>query len=76
MTMAMLRKLTFLAGAVAAARMYAKKNPEKVNKLADQAGRFVDGRTKGKYRGQIDSAVRKVQDVNSGRRGQAPRSET
>lgn len=56
----MLRKLAALAGTAEVARRYAKKNPEKVNKLADQAGRFVDKHTKGKYHSHIDGAVRKV----------------
>lgn len=58
--MPLLRKLTVLAGAAGAARSYARKNPEKVGKMADQAGRFIDKQTKGKYRSQIDGAVRKV----------------
>ncbi|MDT7727137.1 MAG: hypothetical protein QOI21_3713 [Actinomycetota bacterium] len=61
--MALLRKLTAVAGAAEIARRYAKKNPEKVNKLAGQAAQFVDKRTKGKYHHQIDGAVRKVQQV-------------
>lgn len=62
-----LGKLVALAGIVQAACRYAKNNPDKVNKLADQAGRFVDERTKGKYHGQIDGAVRKVQNVTNRR---------
>ena len=58
--MPLLRKLTMLAGAAEAARRYAKKNPDKVNKAAEQAGRFVDKRTKGKYSRQINTAVSKV----------------
>jgi antitoxin protein of toxin-antitoxin system len=61
--MALLRKLTALAGTAEVARRYAKKNPEKVNKLANQAARFVDKQTKGKYHHQLDGAVRKVQQV-------------
>ncbi len=56
-------KLAALAGAGAAARKFLRENPDKVNKLAEQAGRFVDQRTKGKYHGQIGGAVRKVKDV-------------
>jgi hypothetical protein len=55
------RKLTVLAGAAEAARRYAKKNPEKVGRMAENAGRFVDKQTKGKYHHQIQNAVRKVQ---------------
>lgn len=58
--MAFMRKLTVLAGVAEAARRYARNNPDKISKLADQAGRFVDKRTKGKYHGKIDSAVRKI----------------
>jgi hypothetical protein len=66
--MALLRKLTALAGTAEVARRYAKKNPEKVTKLADQAARFVDRRTKGRYHSQIDGAVRKVRQATGGPR--------
>ncbi|MGH3774423.1 MAG: antitoxin [Pseudonocardiaceae bacterium] len=62
-----LGKLVALAGIAQAAVRYAKSNPDKVNKIADQAGRFVDERTKGKYHSQIDGAVRKVQDATNRR---------
>ncbi|HEV7453129.1 MAG TPA: antitoxin [Pseudonocardiaceae bacterium] len=62
-----LGKLVVLAGIAQAALRYAKNNPDKVNKIADQAGRFVDERTKGKYHSQIDGAVRKVQDTTNRR---------
>lgn len=62
-----LGKLAALAGIAQAAVRYAKNNPDKVNKIADQAGRFVDERTKGKYHSQIDGAVRKVQDATNRR---------
>lgn len=42
------------------AQQYAKQNPDKVKKVADKAARFADKRTDGKYRSQIDGAVRKV----------------
>lgn len=58
-----LGKLVVLAGAVEAARRYAKTNPEAVGKVASQAGRLVDGCTKGKFSSQIDGIVRKVQDA-------------
>ncbi|ALG09092.1 antitoxin [Kibdelosporangium phytohabitans] len=54
------RKLTVLAGAAEAARRYARKNPEKVARMADKAGQFVDKRTRGKYHNQIQNAVGKV----------------
>lgn len=62
-----LGKLVALAGIAQAAYQYAKNNPDKVNKIADQAGRFIDERTKGKYHSQIDGAVRKVQDATNPR---------
>lgn len=58
--MPLLKKLTALAGTAAAARSYARRNPEKVNKMAAKAGHFIDQRTKGKYHHKIDNAVRKV----------------
>jgi MT0933-like antitoxin protein len=63
--MPLMRKLTVLAGMAEAARRYARNNPDKVNKLVDKAGRFVDKRTKGKYHGKIDSAVRKIRTSTS-----------
>jgi len=64
--MALLRKLTALAGTAEVARRYAKKNPDKVNKFAGQAAQFVDKRTKGKYHSQLDGAVRKVRQATGG----------
>lgn len=61
--MPLLRKLTALAGTAEVARRYAKRNPDKVTKLADQAGRFVDKRTKGKYHHKIEGALRKVRQA-------------
>lgn len=58
-----LGKLAALAGATEAARRYVRNNPDKINKVADQAGRFINERTKGKYHGHIDDVVRKVQDA-------------
>lgn len=65
--MAMFRRLTALAGAAEAARRYARNNPEKVRKITDRAARVADQRTGGKYRNQIDNAVRRV-DGMVGRR--------
>lgn len=58
--MARLRKLAALAGTAAAARSYARRNPDKVNRMAAKAGQFIDQRTKGKYHHQIDGALHKV----------------
>lgn len=60
--MAMLRKFAALAGAAEVGRRYVRKHPEKVSQYADQAGRFVDRQTKGKYHGRIDEVVGKVRD--------------
>ncbi|MET0237100.1 MAG: antitoxin [Kibdelosporangium sp.] len=57
------RKLTVLAGAAEAARRYAKKNPEKVARMAENAGRFVDKKTNGKYHTKIEGAVQKVRST-------------
>lgn len=59
----MLGRLIALAGVIEAARRFAKKNPETVGKIVSQAGRLVDQATKGKFSGQIDGVVRKVQDA-------------
>jgi hypothetical protein len=61
----LLRKLTVVAGAASAARTYAKEHPDKVNRWAEQAGKFIDKRTKGKFRSQIKGAVKKVRSVTS-----------
>ncbi|MGQ0841883.1 antitoxin [Actinokineospora sp.] len=71
--MPLLKKLTVLAGAAAAAQKYAKKNPEKVNQLATKAGKFVDQQTKGKYHSQIDGALRKVRTATDRRTPPAAR---
>ncbi|PPK64055.1 antitoxin [Actinokineospora auranticolor] len=67
--MPLLKKLTALAGAAAAATKYAKKNPEKVNRMAAKAGHFVDQKTKGKYSRQINNAVRRVNTATSPKPG-------
>lgn len=61
--MILLRRLMLLVGALEAARRYVRENPEKVNKFADRAGRFVDKRTKGRYHRQVDGAVRKIRST-------------
>ncbi len=54
---------------------YAQQNPGKVRAVTDKAARFVDQRTKGKYRNQIDNAVRKVNGVIGGGRPQPRRGD-
>jgi len=58
--MILLRRLMLLVGVIEAARRYVRENPDKVNRFAGSAGRFVDKLTGGRYRRQVDSAVRKI----------------
>jgi hypothetical protein len=58
--MRLLRKLTVLAGAVEAARRYARSHPQQVNRVAGKAAQFVDRTTKGRYHKQINTAVKKA----------------
>ncbi len=58
------------------AQRYARQNPDKVGRFTDKAARFADKRTHGKYRQQIDNAVRKVHRTIGGHRderGYGPR---
>lgn len=61
--MSLFRRLTVLAGAVEAARRYARSNPDKAGKALDSAVQFVDKQTKGKYTNQIAGAARKAKDA-------------
>lgn len=61
--MSLFRRLTVLAGAVEAARRYARSNPDKAGKALDSAAQFVDKQTKGKYTNQISGAARKAKDA-------------
>ena len=63
--MALMRRIATLGAVVAAARSYARQNPEKVNRYADQAATFVNSRTGGKYRRQVDTALRQVRRETS-----------
>ncbi|MFJ2262087.1 antitoxin [Streptomyces sp. NPDC087844] len=52
-----------------------KGHPEQTSKGVDKAGDFVDGRTQGKYSGQVDSAQDRLKDqFGSGRDENPPRS--
>jgi len=66
--MALIKRLTMIAGGVAAAREYARRHPEKVNRMAGKAGDFVDRRTNGKYHDKIDKAVTKVRSATEPKR--------
>ena len=61
--MPLIKKLATLATAAAAARSYAKKNPDQTSKYLDQAAQFVDKQTKGKYRTHISGAAQKAKSV-------------
>jgi len=51
------------------AQRYAQQNPDKIRDITDKAARFADKRTKGRYRSQIDNAVRKVDGVTGSQHG-------
>ena len=70
--MPIFKRLAALASAGAAARAYAKRNPDKVNRMASKAGDFLDKQTKGKYRNQIDGAKRRVRSFTGDQRPDAP----
>ncbi|WP_106850400.1 antitoxin [Blastococcus sp. Marseille-P5729] len=57
-----------LDGILRKAQQYAQRNPDKVNGFADKAGSFVNKRTKGKYAGQIDGALNKLEGLTGQRR--------
>ena len=74
--MALVRRIATLGAVVAAARSYARQNPEKVNRYADQAASFVNSRTNGKYRKQVEGIMRQVRKETSvpGRSGTFPKA--
>lgn len=53
------------------AQRYAQDNPDKVRRYTDKAAAFADKQTKGRYRQQIDKAVRKTDEFT----GQSQRGE-
>ena len=63
--MPLMRRVAALGAAVTAARRYARQNPEKVNRYADQAVAYVDRQTHGRYRRQLDAALRQVRKETS-----------
>ncbi|WP_298752137.1 antitoxin [uncultured Serinicoccus sp.] len=54
------RKIAAVGAAAAAARRFARKNPEKTQSYLDKAADFADRQTKGKYSSQIRSASDKA----------------
>ncbi len=65
----MLSRLGTARSLLGKAQRYAQQNPEKVRRYTDKAAGFADKQTKGRYREQIDKAVRKTEDLT----GQRPR---
>ncbi len=63
--MPLMRRVAMLGAVVAAARSYARQNPDKVNRYADRAAGFVNSKTGGKYRRQVDGALRQVRKETS-----------
>ncbi|MUN63520.1 antitoxin [Kocuria sediminis] len=55
-------------GLTAKAKQLAQRNPDKVNKVLDQAGNFVDKRTGRKYERHVDSVQQKARDYLGGHR--------
>lgn len=56
-------------GLTAKAKQLAQRNPDKVNKVLDGAGRFVDKRTGGKYNRHVNTAQQKARQFLGGDRG-------
>lgn len=61
--MGLVKKLATLGAAAAAAREYAKRNPTQAEKYLDQAAKFVDKQTKGRYSTQISGATQKAKSA-------------
>jgi hypothetical protein len=61
--MPLFKKLATLATAAAAARSYAKKNPDQASRYVDQAAQFIDKQTKGKYSSKITGAASKAKNA-------------
>ena len=57
------------------AQSYVQRNPDKVAKYADKAGDFVNKRTKGKYAGQIDGALNKLDGFSGNQRRRDDRTD-
>lgn len=68
-----------LRGLTAKAKQFAQRNPDKVDKVLDRAGGFVDKRTGRKYERHVDTVQRKAREYLGGNRaaggpGQGERS--
>ncbi|MFI7496677.1 antitoxin [Kocuria sp. M4R2S49] len=63
-----------LKGLTAKAKQLAQRNPDKVNKVLDQAGSFVDKRTGRKYERHVDSVQQKARQFLGGSRAPGERT--
>lgn len=63
-----------LKGLTAKAKQLAQRNPDKVDKVLDQAGSFVDKRTGRKYERHVDTVQQKARQFLGG--GRAPGDRT
>lgn len=57
-----------LRGLTTKAKQLAQRNPDKVNKVLDQAGSFVDKRTGRKYERHVDTVQQKAREYLGGNR--------
>lgn len=57
-----------LRGLTTKAKQLAQRNPDKVNKVLDQAGSFVDKRTGRKYERHVDTVQQKARKYLGGNR--------
>lgn len=57
-----------LRGLTTKAKQLAQRNPDKVNKVLDRAGSFVDKRTGRKYERHVDTVQQKARDYLGGNR--------
>ncbi|MFV0533809.1 MAG: antitoxin [Cumulibacter sp.] len=54
------------------AQQFAEKNPDKISKVADKAGSFVNKQTKGKYADKVDGVLNKVDSFTGNERDRGP----
>ncbi|KUG61403.1 hypothetical protein AVL61_00260 [Kocuria rosea subsp. polaris] len=61
-------------GLTAKAKQLAQRNPDKVDKVLDQAGNFVDKRTGRKYERHVDTVQQKARQFLGGNRAPGDRA--
>lgn len=61
-------------GLTAKAKQLAQRNPDKVDKVLDRAGNFVDKRTGRKYEHHVDTVQQKARQFLGGGRGPGDRT--